>query len=146
MNAHATDALARLGAADPAKDLPIDEIERARLWQMIAATPAADAPKRARMRLARAQPRLALVPVLVLLSAGPLAAGGVIRFGAGAEPVKSQSLSAPPRGGGLVRGNVHLLPLTAPEPGGAQQWGASPARFVATPGVTLHEITGTKRS
>jgi hypothetical protein len=117
-----TDTMARLSAADPARDLPIEETERARLWQLIAATPdGGGATRRPRVRLSRVQPRLALIPVLLALSAGPLAASGAIRFGGAAEPVKS--LSTPSRGGDPIEATVHLLPLTAPDPGGAQQWG-----------------------
>ncbi len=126
MNARTDDTMARLGAADPARDLPVDEGERTRLWRVIAATPGGSAPKRARLRVPLAQLRLALVlPVLLALIAGPLAASGVIRIGAGAEPGKV--FAAPPRGAGRdTSGTVRLLPLAAPGPGGGRPWGPWP--------------------
>jgi|HubBroStandDraft_6_1064221.scaffolds.fasta_scaffold989000_1 hypothetical protein len=125
MNAHTNDTMARLGAADPARDLPVEEADRARLWQLVEATPAGRAPKPARLRLPLAQLRLALaLPALLVLVAGPLAASGVIRIWASAEPVKS--LAAPPRGGNLASGTVYLLPLAAPGPGANQSWGPWP--------------------
>ncbi len=119
MKPHATDVMARLSAVDPARDTPIDEAERTQLWQLIAATPGGrSVPVRPRARLLR----LALViPALLLLTAGALAASGVIRIGAPAEPIKG--FSAPLRGGGVVKGTLRLLPITAADPGGGPPWG-----------------------
>jgi hypothetical protein len=139
----AIDTMTRLHAADPARHAVIDETERARIWQLIAVTPGngdGTEPSRVtpghaipplatqhRARPRRATPRARLlrvalaVPALLVLAAGALAATGVIRVGAPAEPVKG--FSAPLRSGGLVKGTVQLLPLTAPDPGGGPPWG-----------------------
>jgi len=122
MKAHAIETMARLAAADPARDASPDETERARLWQLIAATPGEAPPKRTRARLPRPRLRLALaIPAVLALSGAALAASGVIRIGAPAEPVKG--FSAPLRGGGLAKGTVHLLPLSTADPGGGPPWG-----------------------
>ncbi len=118
MNPHPTDAMARLSAADPARELPISERERDELWRRLTSTPAGEATR------ARRRPRLlrltVLIPALLVLSAGALAAGGVIRIGTPAEPIKGFTTS--PRGGGVVAGTDRLLALTAPDPGGGPPW------------------------
>lgn len=120
MNPHSMDALSRLAARDPARELPIDELERARLWQLIAAAPAESSrPARTRARLRQL---VLVVPVLLIVTAGALAAGGVIRIGAPAEPASGRFL-APLRGGGLVKGTVRLLPIATPDPAGGPPWG-----------------------
>ena len=63
---------------------------------------------------------IALVAML-LVSAGALAAGGVIRIGAPAEPRESSFYAL--RGGGIVKGTVRLLPISAPDPAGGPPWG-----------------------
>jgi hypothetical protein len=119
MKPHPTDAMARLSAADPARDMPISENDRAALWQLLATTPAgAPTSVRRRPRLLRLT---VVIPALLVLSAGALAAGGVIRIGAPAEPIKGFSTS--PRGGGVVAGTDRLLKITAPDPGGGPPWG-----------------------
>jgi hypothetical protein len=120
------DTMSRLSAADPARDAILDEIERARLWQLIAATPATpggDASQHTRMRLPRTPLlRVALaVPLLLVLAAGALAATGVIRIGAPAE--KGSRFAPPLRGGGLVKGTVRLLGVATPDPAGGPPWG-----------------------
>jgi hypothetical protein len=124
MKPHPLDTMSKLSAADPARDATLDELERARLWQLIAATPATragDAPKR--MRLPRTPLlRVALaIPLLLVLAAGALAATGVIRIGAAAE--KGSRFAPPLRGGGLVKGTVRLLGVATPDPAGGPPWG-----------------------
>jgi hypothetical protein len=96
MKPHPTDVMRRLSAADPARGQVLDEAERARVWQLITAMPGGSStPARRRTRMRR----LALVvPALLVLTAGALAAGGVIRIGAPAEPVKGFA--------GVLRGGV----------------------------------------
>jgi hypothetical protein len=112
--------MARLAAADPARDVIADDGERARLWQRIAATPPA---KSVRVR-ARSRLRLLVlvVPAVLVATAGALAASGVIRIGAPAEPSGGSRLPEL-RGGGLVKGTVRLLPVATPDPAGGPPWG-----------------------
>jgi hypothetical protein len=126
MKPHQLDTMSRLSAADPARDATLDEIERARLWQLIAATPArpgGDAPTRTRTGLPRTPLlRVALaIPLLLVLSTVALAATGVIRIGAPAE--KGSRFAPPLRGGGLVKGTVRLLQIATPDPAGGPPWG-----------------------
>jgi hypothetical protein len=119
MKPHPIDALARLAAADPARDLRADETQREQLWQLLAATPAGKPrPTRRRARLRRL---VLVIPALLIVTAGALAAGGVIRIGAPAEPANQRL--APLRGGGLVKGTVRLLALATADPGGGLPWG-----------------------
>jgi hypothetical protein len=122
MKPHPTDALARLAAADPARDLPLDDSQRAQLWLQIAATPAGK-PRPARTRAQRTQLRrlVLMIPAVLIVTAGALAAGGVIRIGSPAEPPSRRLAQL--RGGGLVKGTVRLLAITAPDPGGGPPWG-----------------------
>jgi hypothetical protein len=119
MKSHPIDALARLAAADPARDLRADETQREQLWQLLAATPAGTpGPTRRRAQLRRL---VLVIPALLIATAGALAAGGVIRIGSPAEPANQQL--APLRGGGLVKGTVRLLAIAATDPGGGPPWG-----------------------
>lgn len=69
----------------------------------------------------RRRPLLALVPVVLILSAGALAAGGVIRLGA---PVKEPATFNPNSNfGGLSKGTVRLLSLATHDPHGGPAWG-----------------------
>ena len=63
---------------------------------------------------------IVLVAMLVV-SAGALAAGGVIRIGAPAEPHESSFYAL--KGGGIVKGTVRLLPVSTPDPVGGPPWG-----------------------
>jgi len=127
MNPQPLDAMARLSAADPARDIPVDESERARLWQLIAATsgagagavPGSSAPAPPRPQIRRL---LLIIPALLVLTAGALAAGGVIHIGAPAERGQRGGFSTL-RGGGLVKGTVRLLPISTPDPAGGPPWG-----------------------
>jgi hypothetical protein len=125
MKPHPLDTMSRLSAADPARDAILDEIERARLWQLIAATPTGGggAPKRNRIRLPRTPLlRVALaIPLLLVLSTVALAATGVIKIGAPAE--KGSRFAPTLRGGGLVKGTVRLLGVATPDPAGGPAWG-----------------------
>jgi hypothetical protein len=59
-------------------------------------------------------------PALVL-SAGALAAGGVLGVGAPAEPHVSTFYAQ--KGGGIVKGTVRLLGVSTPDPAGGAPWG-----------------------
>jgi hypothetical protein len=114
------DAMTRLRAADPARDTPVDEAERTRLWQLIAATPGgSDERSRTRRRIHRL---VLVIPALLVLTAGALAAGGVIHIGAPAESGQRGGFSTL-RGGGLVKGTVRVLAISAPDPAGGPPWG-----------------------
>jgi hypothetical protein len=63
---------------------------------------------------------LVLLAVL-LISAGALAAGGVIRIGAPAEPHPPSNYAQ--QGGGVVKGTVRLLAVSTPDPAGGLTWG-----------------------
>jgi len=63
---------------------------------------------------------IVLVAMLVIC-AGALAAGGVIRIGAPAEPHESSFYAL--RGGGIVKGTVRLLAISTPDPAGGAPWG-----------------------
>jgi hypothetical protein len=63
---------------------------------------------------------IVLVAVLVV-TAGALAAGGVIRIGAPAETHESPFYAQ--KGGGIVRGTVRLLAVSTPDPAGGPPWG-----------------------
>ena len=66
------------------------------------------------------QTAIVLVAMLVL-TAGALAAGGVIRIGA---PAERRSLrSSAPDGGGIVKGTVRVLQISAADPIGGPRWG-----------------------
>jgi hypothetical protein len=119
MRSQSADTMARLAAADPAREVSVEEGMRAELWQRIEATPArtaAHARARARMR-----PLALVIPALLILTAGALAATGVIRIGAPAEPTGAHL--APLSGGGLVKGTVRRLPIATPDPGAGPPWG-----------------------
>jgi hypothetical protein len=59
----------------------------------------------------------------LLVCAGALAAGGVIRIGAPAEPSGSESSFYALKGGGIVKGTVRLLPISTSDPVGGPPWG-----------------------
>jgi len=68
----------------------------------------------------RRTPALVLLAMLVI-TAGALAAGGVIRIGAPAEPHTSKFYEL--KGGGIVKGTVRLLPVSTADPAGGLPWG-----------------------
>jgi len=68
----------------------------------------------------RRTPALVLLAMLVI-SAGALAAGGVIRIGAPAEPRTSSYYAL--KGGGIVKGTVRLLGISTPDAAGGLPWG-----------------------
>jgi hypothetical protein len=123
MRPGANDLMTRLAAADPARDIHADEAARADLWQRIVR----DESPSPRAQGAYARPRahrrtlVLVVPALLVLAAGALAAGGVIRFGA---PAKTFGGFSYPRSGlgALTPGTVRLLPITAPDPAGGPPW------------------------
>jgi hypothetical protein len=121
MKPHPIDALARLAAADPARDLRVDETQREQLWQLLTATPPPPGKPRPVRRRARLRQLVLVIPALLIVTAGALAAGGVIRIGSPAEPTNHRLAAL--QGGGLVKGTVRLLPITAADPGGGPPWG-----------------------
>jgi hypothetical protein len=62
-----------------------------------------------------------VVVATLLISAGALAAGGVIPIGAPAEPHEDSFYSQ--RSGGIVKGTVRLLGVSTPDPAGGPPWG-----------------------
>jgi hypothetical protein len=115
----------RLAAADPARDLAIDDGARDELWRRLLAEDAqrsAPPPVRRRRRLAR-RPMLLVAPLLILLAAGALAAGGVIEFGSPAKLPFSLLGNAREGSGSLAPGTARLLPIHAPDPAGGPEWG-----------------------
>jgi hypothetical protein len=58
---------------------------------------------------------------MLVISAGALAAGGVIQLGAPAEPHGARLGAL--RGGGVVEGTVRLLPVSVSDPAGGLPWG-----------------------
>ncbi len=68
----------------------------------------------------RRTPALVLIAMLVL-TAGALAAGGVIQLGSPAEPHTSKFYEL--QGGGIVKGTVRLLPISTADPAGGPPWG-----------------------
>ena len=68
----------------------------------------------------RRTPALVLIAMLVI-TAGALAAGGVIQIGAPAEPHTSNFYEL--KGGGIVKGTVRLLGVSTPDPAGGAPWG-----------------------
>ena len=123
MRPGANDLMTRLAAADPAREIHADEVARADLWQRIVR----DESPSPRAQGAYARPRahrrtlVLVIPALLVLAAGALAAGGVIRFGA---PAKTFGGFSSPRSGlgALTPGTVRLLPITAPDPAGGPPW------------------------
>ncbi|HEY2141509.1 MAG TPA: hypothetical protein VGG98_05560 [Solirubrobacteraceae bacterium] len=72
--------------------------------------------------LRRGHRRTAAVVLVAMLvvTAGALAAGGVIRIGAPAEPHESSFYAL--RGGGIVKGTARLLAISTPDPAGGPPW------------------------
>ena len=119
------DTDSRLAAADPARDLAIDEGARAELWQRLLAGQAqrSEPPQvRPRRRVMR-RPMLLIAPLLLLLAAGALAAGGVIQFGSPAKLPFSLIDNGREGSGSLAPGTARLLPIHAPDPAGGPDWG-----------------------
>jgi len=119
--------MGRLAAADPARELPVDGATRAELWSRISAGEGDFAPPLApaRRRTWAARPLLLIAPLVLVLAAAALAAGGVIQLGSPAKlPFSSYGKANPREGyGALVPGTVRLLPIAAPDPAGGLDWG-----------------------
>jgi hypothetical protein len=107
MKPRANDVMARLSAADPALHIALDEIERRRLWQLIAASPGGGASSR-RLRVRLTRLTLA-IGALLILAVVAVAASGVIRVGKPAEPASGSTRA--PQHGELVMATVRLRPL-----------------------------------
>jgi hypothetical protein len=58
---------------------------------------------------------------MLVVTAGALAAGGVIQLGAPAEPHESPFYAQ--KGGGIVNGTVRLLAISTPDPAAGPPWG-----------------------
>jgi hypothetical protein len=116
--------VARLAAADPARQLDVDNSAREGLWRRILAeeSPRVAAPARPRRR-ARVRPLALVVPLLLAVAAGALAAGGVIQIGAPAGQPPGYSQASRSGLGGLTRGTVRLLAISTPDPVGGPAWG-----------------------
>ncbi len=119
------DTDSRLAAADPAREVAIDDRARAELWRRLLAEQAQrsePAPVRRRRRIVR-RPMLLIAPLVLVLAAGALAAGGVIEFGSPAKLPFSLLGNAREGSGSLAPGTVRLLPIHAPDPAGGPDWG-----------------------
>jgi hypothetical protein len=119
------DLVARLAAADPARELGVDGTAREELWQRILAEESTRAavPARPRRRRARIRPFVLVVPLLLAVTAGALAAGGVIQFGAPTGQPPGYSRSSRSGLGGLTQGTVRLLAISTQDPVGGPAWG-----------------------
>jgi hypothetical protein len=122
------DLNARLAAADPGRQLIIENSAREQLWQRILAGEGNDSPLLPRRgerssRLGSRPLLLLIAPLLLLLAAAALAAGGVIQFGAPAKLPFSMYGSPREGSGALVPGTVRMLPIAAPDPAGGPAWG-----------------------
>ncbi len=119
------DPIARLAAADPARALALDETARAELWSRIEAGEGRRSPLLAPSRAHRwaTRPMLLVAPLLLVLAAAALAAGGVIELGSPAKLPFSVYGNAREGYGALVPGTVRLLPIKAPDPAGGPDWG-----------------------
>ena len=119
------DLEARLAAADPGRGLVIDQARRAECWQRIHDDqgPSAALPGEPRRSPLSRGPRLLLVPLLLVLVAVALAAGGVIQFGSPAKLPFSGSPNPHEGYGPLLPGTVRMLPIEAPDPDGGLKWG-----------------------
>lgn len=73
------------------------------------------------MRRGRRRTSAIVLIAMLVISAGALAAGGVIRIGAPAEPRESSFYAL--RGGGIVKGTVRMLPISTTDPIGGPPWG-----------------------
>jgi len=93
-----------------------DELER----QLRGAVRARGARSRRLRRRSRRGSTALAVAALLVVSAGALAAGGVIPIGSPAEKHPPSEVGYP--GGALVRGSARLLPITAPDPAGGPPW------------------------
>jgi hypothetical protein len=116
--------MARLAAADPARNLSADGTARAQLWERIVAgeAPRRALPIRVRSRLSRRSLAI-VIPVVLVMAAGALAAGGVIQLGAPAKPPRGYTMPADSGLGAIAPGTVRLLPISAPDPVGGPAWG-----------------------
>jgi hypothetical protein len=117
------DPSVRLEAADPARGLSVDEAARAELWRAIRAGEGQRSALLPAPRTRLARPLLLIAPLLLVLAAGALAAGGVIEFGSPAKLPFSMLPSPREGSGALVPGTARLLPIAAPDPAGGPDWG-----------------------
>ncbi len=78
-------------------------------------------PRRRPLRRRGPRPTAIVLIAMLVLSAGALAAGGVIEIGSPAEPHGSRPAS--PNGGAIVHGTVRVLGVSAADPLGGARWG-----------------------
>jgi hypothetical protein len=120
MSMRSTEIMARLGAADPARDMVLDAAERDRVWQRLAAA-SGDRGHRQRAGRSRLRRLTLAIPAAAILAVGTLAASGAIRAPAPAGPLRGAS--ALPRSAELAKGPVRFFALMAPDPGGELERG-----------------------
>jgi hypothetical protein len=73
------------------------------------------------MRRGHRRTSAVVLVAMLVVTAGALAAGGVIQLGAPAEPHESPFYAQ--KGGGIVKGTVRLLAISTPDPAGGPPWG-----------------------
>jgi hypothetical protein len=119
---NASDSIARLRAADPARRLADDPEARETLWLRILAGEGDQSPLLPRARRRLHAPLVLVATVLLLVAAG-LAIGGVIELGSPAKLPFSAVDNLPGDYGAPRPGSVHTLPIAAPDPAGGLPWG-----------------------
>jgi len=94
-----------------------DDLER----QLRGAVRVRRRPRPSWMRRGHRRTSAVVLVAMLVMTAGALAAGGVIGIGAPAE--KQQSPFYAQKGGGIVRGTVRLLAISTPDPAEGPPWG-----------------------
>lgn len=116
--------IARLAAADPAREVVPDRAVAEALLDRVQSSPRQDGGHEAIVARRGARGLVIALALLVGLglAAAALAAAGVIRFGSPARP--SGSLANPTQGLGALRhGTAHVLAVTSADPAGGLAWG-----------------------
>jgi len=123
MTARRLDPMMRLAAADPARDLWLDEDTKARVAQCLSDAMRAPSPSRPSRSRRRGWRRTPLIAIAVgLLMVGAAFGGGLIQLGAPART--SEGFTTPRAGfGALTLGTARLLAIATPDPHGGPPWG-----------------------
>jgi hypothetical protein len=124
MTASPLDPMARLAAADPARDLHLDDDVKARVSQSLrVAMRASSSPARSHGLHWRGWHRTPLIATAVaLLMVGAAFGGGLIQLGAPAKTI--EGFRTPRAGfGALTLGTVKVLPIATADPQGGPPWG-----------------------